>query len=412
MVSEHSISRLRRIDWDFPGTASESPFSAIHWHPARLPSQIAATLVGVLTNPGDLVLDPFLGSGTCAVEAQRLDRKFIGIDLNPIACFIANAKTLTLSARRVARIVQVLREEAKFGVIGHLGHSPQAPVTPSTVQRKWYTPHVYRDLSLLWNVIQNYREPKRTLAGTAFSAILLPVCRETRHWGYVCDNSTPKDNHEADVLSEYLRILERLVDAYEERDADRLARLGVAKKILPVENYCGDSRILLQNIKPHTVDLVITSPPYFGVSDYIKSQRLSAEWFGIELEPLRQTEIGARSKRHRLTAAEDYVKELRIIFSHLRDCLKPEGAFAAIIGESRSRQPLLETLVRCLKATGFKINLQLERTVSPQRRQHARVTTEALLISSTRTDPHAYSARSRGASDNLEYSPEILSANR
>lgn len=386
MLNEHSISRLRRIDWDFPGTASESPFSAIHWHPARLPSQIAATLISVLTEPNELVLDPFLGSGTCAVESQRLDRRFLGIDLNPISCLIATAKTLDASVTRIGSIVQALQEDAKFAIVGRLGPSRAIPAPPPTVQRKWYTTRVIRELSLLWEAIADYREPKRSLARAAFSAILLPVCRETRHWGYVCDNSTPKGDHDADVLSEYRRILNRLANAYNERDADRTARFGNSQKILPVEILCGDSRELLQRVQPQSVSLVLTSPPYFGVSDYIKSQRLSAEWLEVEIEPLRQTEIGARSKRHRLTASDDYLGELRTVFSLVRRCLKPDGAFAAVIGESTSRKPLLDALVQSLKSAGFHLNLRLERTVSPQRRQHARVTTEMLLVSSKKRD--------------------------
>ena len=42
--------------------------------------------------PGDVVLDPFLGSGTVAAVAQRLGRRAIGIDLNPAYCDLARAR--------------------------------------------------------------------------------------------------------------------------------------------------------------------------------------------------------------------------------------------------------------------------------------------------------------------------------
>ncbi len=69
MLNKHLISRLERIDWDFAGTASDSAFSPLHWHPARLPAQVAATFIGLLSDRDDLVLDPFLGSGTSVIEA-------------------------------------------------------------------------------------------------------------------------------------------------------------------------------------------------------------------------------------------------------------------------------------------------------------------------------------------------------
>lgn len=45
----------------------------------------AAQWIEVLTNPGDLVVDPFLGAGTTAAAAKNLGRKFIGFDVDPLA---------------------------------------------------------------------------------------------------------------------------------------------------------------------------------------------------------------------------------------------------------------------------------------------------------------------------------------
>src|SRR2546421_12024682 len=111
MLSPHLISRLRKIDWDFAGSQSESPFSALHWHPARFASQLPATLIGLLSKPGDSVLDPFAGSGTTLVEAQRLCRRSIGFDLSPIACLVAKAKTIALPASQIGRLSEQLKQE-------------------------------------------------------------------------------------------------------------------------------------------------------------------------------------------------------------------------------------------------------------------------------------------------------------
>src|SRR5688572_125646 len=83
MINTHLRYRQERVDWDFAGEYSESLFSSIHWHPSRFASQIPATLIGLLSLPGESVLDPFVGSGTTLVEAQRLNRPSIGVDLNP-----------------------------------------------------------------------------------------------------------------------------------------------------------------------------------------------------------------------------------------------------------------------------------------------------------------------------------------
>ncbi len=52
-------------------------------HPVQKPEKLVARIVEASSNPGDLVLDPFLGSGTTAVVARRLGRQFLGFEINP-----------------------------------------------------------------------------------------------------------------------------------------------------------------------------------------------------------------------------------------------------------------------------------------------------------------------------------------
>ena len=380
MISNRLISRLERIDWDFAGAFSESPFSAIHWHPARLPSQVAASFIGVLTEPGDLVLDPFLGSGTTLVEAQRLDRRSIGIDLNPVACLIATAKTLGIPATRLARVSSELKGQAVDVLSPSLMKNSCSYDFPAGVQTKWYSKRTLSDLAALWAVIHESRGIKRKIAHASFSAILLPVCRETRHWGYVCDNSTPKTDREGDVLTEYLKVLDRFTAAYVDRDADREVRSAGKARLLPVSIRCGDSLELLNRIEERSVDLVLTSPPYFGVSDYVKAQRLSTEWFGIEIEPLRKREVGARSKRHRALAATEYLTELSEMFCKTQRLLKPGGACVIIIGESATRQSTIDEFSASLTRIGYTIAMNVTRNVSTQRRQYNSIGTEAVIV--------------------------------
>ena len=52
-------------------------------HPSQKPVGLIEKLIACASDPGDLVLDPFLGSGTTAVVAQTLDRAWLGIEINP-----------------------------------------------------------------------------------------------------------------------------------------------------------------------------------------------------------------------------------------------------------------------------------------------------------------------------------------
>ena len=52
-------------------------------HPTQKPEKLLAKIILASSNPGDLVFDPFLGSGTTAVVAQKLGRHFIGVEIDP-----------------------------------------------------------------------------------------------------------------------------------------------------------------------------------------------------------------------------------------------------------------------------------------------------------------------------------------
>ena len=66
----------------------------MHKYWARKPHNVVARYIEYYTERGDVVFDPFMGSGVTVIEALRLGRKAIGNDLNPIACFITRMTLL------------------------------------------------------------------------------------------------------------------------------------------------------------------------------------------------------------------------------------------------------------------------------------------------------------------------------
>ncbi len=72
-------------------------------HPSQKPIELIAKLVACASDPGDLVLDPFLGSGTTAVVAQSLGRNWLGIELNP--------NFVELASQRIAFARELLPRE-------------------------------------------------------------------------------------------------------------------------------------------------------------------------------------------------------------------------------------------------------------------------------------------------------------
>ena len=52
------------------------------WHPCQMPELLLARIIAASSNPGDLVLDPFNGSGTTAAAAMQLGRDYCGLDIS------------------------------------------------------------------------------------------------------------------------------------------------------------------------------------------------------------------------------------------------------------------------------------------------------------------------------------------
>ena len=63
-------------------------------HPTQKPEKLYAKLVLASSKPGDIVFDPFLGSGTASVVAKKLDRHFVGVELSEEYCLFAQKRLL------------------------------------------------------------------------------------------------------------------------------------------------------------------------------------------------------------------------------------------------------------------------------------------------------------------------------
>jgi site-specific DNA-methyltransferase (adenine-specific) len=86
----------RRSVWKIPTQA----FSGAHF--ATFPPRLVEPCILASTRPGDSVLDPFFGAGTVGLVAQRLGRRYVGVELNPDYVRLA-AQRLSLRASQVLR---------------------------------------------------------------------------------------------------------------------------------------------------------------------------------------------------------------------------------------------------------------------------------------------------------------------
>lgn len=77
--------------WEYV-TGAYSGDTGMGGHPAYFPEKLAKDHIASWSNPGDVILDPFAGSGTTLKAAKELNRQWCGIEINPEYCAIAEAR--------------------------------------------------------------------------------------------------------------------------------------------------------------------------------------------------------------------------------------------------------------------------------------------------------------------------------
>lgn len=114
------------------------------------------------------------------------------------------------------------------------------------------------------------------------------------------------------------------------------------------EIYCEDSRNLLKYIKPESVDLVVTSPPYWD----ILNMKRTADMKVIRNYSNSKKDIG------NISNYEKYLQDLKSVYEKIYEVLKPNKRCCAIVMDIRKKDkfyPLHEDQTRIMKEIGFEI---------------------------------------------------------
>lgn len=388
-LTEH----LENIDWSFPNL-SNSGIHSLHWYPATYIAAIPGTLIPAFTQKGDTVLDPFNGSGTTGVEAVRLGRNFIGIDTNPIALLMSEAKLYFPDPRSLRKQIDVIISESE----NLFGTKLAEPHPHEEELRAWYHPDTLFILNrLLASILETKNLQLKKCLLAIFSGILKNTSSQGRHWGWVCDNVKPKPSEivPKDALltfrnatNEYLKLTElshKAVQVHADKETRKQTRSRY--KLL-----AGDCVANMESIPNDHIDFIMTSPPYYGVADYVKSQRLSYLWFDKDelaaerlgfrdFEKLRSAESGARSNRSRKNSHELYMSFMADFFKQSFRILKEGSSMALVVGESQARASTTDELIFSAINQGFTLALRKERNIKISRRRlMAKVKCEDILI--------------------------------
>lgn len=394
-VASETRRRLKRLlqqDLSFETPTIPRMLHNTHAFAAKFPPELPRLFIDKLTKPGELVIDPMVGSGTAVVEAALAGRIGIGFDIDPLAVRLTQVKVTPQDVKRLATIVEKVLQrvtEADAAGVDNPWSLLAARYEPRIVDffRYWFLPETAGQLGLLIQAIEKVRDPlPRYLFEIAFSSIIVTksggvsLARDLAH-------SRPhkvKDKKVRSVIAAFRERVNRMLLGLETiSDAP-----GKATALL------GDARRL--PLKDDAVSLVVTSPPYANAIDYLRAHKFSLFWLGHgydDLVNLRRKYIGAEvretpqglpsSTANKAISAVGRSDKLKagILFRYFRDMytalremhrvLKHGHAAIIVVGPSQVRGVDVKTHIAIAElgvAAGFELAGTAVRPISRNRR--------------------------------------------
>jgi len=364
----------------FPALNSADRFThLIHPYPAKLLSHIPFFFLAndLLSKPGDIVLDPFCGSGTVLLEARLANRNAYGVDANPLARLVARVKTMPLDSGDLSRILGQ--------IVSRIPKTPSGPSPDVVNLEHWFYPSTIKKLQCLHEAIGEIPDD----ASRDFFLVCFSVC--VRKVSLADPRlSVPvrlklgqyPESHpllkESDALLRSLRRVNvsNVFTRVSRANIARMEKLGANKSTSSVLLPCSDARNLAfehslngnrgKSIADGSVQLVITSPPYPGAQKYIRSSSLSLGWLNLcgtsELRAYKAQTIGreefsrkecksvpvtnvpdadrvlidiAKRNRTRAVIAATYLNEMRVALHEMCRVLRPGGTIVIVAANNR-----------------------------------------------------------------------------
>ncbi|OJI09702.1 hypothetical protein BK006_00040 [bacterium CG10_49_38] len=299
---------MRKIDysWDYRGEKTKSHTHGIHTYPAMFIPQVGRRLLETYSKEGDTICDIFCGSGSALVESRLIGRNAYGIDLNPLAIFLAKAKTTPINPQKLTKeYIALLNRVEK--------------IKDSEIQRPdfknidfWFKDKVIIKLAKLKKAIREIKdETIQNFLMVAFSeTVRYSSNTKTGEFKLVRVKGDKLEKHDPDVIGIFRKHVEKniagMTDFYKDAKKDSWTKI-----------IYGDSS-KDNGIKANSIDCIITSPPYGDSRTtvaYGQFSRLSAQWIDVFEDPndasgVDNDLLGGRATKNLIhTLSSGYLKE-------------------------------------------------------------------------------------------------------
>ena len=295
---------------------------------AMFPESFAEQWVDRLTRPGEIVLDPFCGRGTLPFQALLMGRQSIGCDTNPVAFCISRAKTNAPSLNRV--VARIHKLEAQYDP-KHV--RDQVRALPPFFHHAYHSATLHQIVYLR----ERLRYQKSIIDCMATALVLGSLHGETDRSDRFLSNQMPhtistkpdysvrfwkQHGYEAPNRDAFELVLRQLLYRYESgRPKARGLIMHMDMRDLPRHTHR----------MPEPIRCVVTSPPYFDVTNYAEDQWLRL-WF-LGGPPLPKRQKFSRDDRH--SAIDQYWLLLADMWRSLGMTLARNSSVVIRLGATR-----------------------------------------------------------------------------
>lgn len=267
---------LEADDLDFGAGGHLYATHLLHAFAARCPPPLADWAITSFTKPGDVVLDPMMGSGTTLVEACLLGRSAWGADIDPLARLMAKVKATPVDVGALDAAVKQVGERVDAGDLD-ADWRPQLDRVDY-----WFREDVAADLARLRQAIREVDAHPDVvdLLWVVFSSLIVGRTSVANARDLVHSRHHYRAwDEDPQVLKRFRRQVaraRRLMSEY----VDRLAKGSAAEPEVRIVGT--DARNL--SLPGGSVDLVFTSPPYCSALDYTRAHTFGIAWLADVLD--------------------------------------------------------------------------------------------------------------------------------
>lgn len=328
------LAAFRAADWSFSDQDTAYLSHDIHPYPAKFAPQLPAQVIRLLSSYGEMIWDPFGGSGTTALEALLNDRRCISTDINPVGSLVGKAKTTALSSADEAELNKLMERLQYYIVnansLGGFFEEHQAelekeiPGIPNI--EKWFAPAVICELAFLKYLIKRELSSAAAsdMAMASLSKIITRVSYQENETTY---RAVERQVRTGEALETFLRELRgnfAKVKGIGDRIGLRACQFITADVMQPM---VGDGRPLAKG----SIDLVVTSPPYPNAFDYHLYHRFRIFWLDGDPREVGKAEIGSHLNYQRgHSSFAQYEKEMLPVLENCFRALR-DGRYAVFV---------------------------------------------------------------------------------